>query len=151
MAKLKIEQRESTIFRLSVEKFDAIFDVFEQDLDAQIKRMRGLGISDEEIFSRISESLNNGMDLFGSAKGAIEKEIDSLVGTTAQIESSGVFESLEDPLKWELDPTVKEHCDDCLANSEADPKTYEEWEQIGLPGFGNTECREYCRCSLTKA
>ena len=151
MADFSITQQESTIFRISVDKFNTIFDVFEQDLVAQIQKMRGLGISDEEIFNRISESLDKGMDMFGTTRGAIESEMDALVGTTAQIESNSVFESLEEPLMWELDPTAKEHCVDCLRNSEDGNKTFEEWREIGLPGFGNTECGEYCKCSLAKA
>lgn len=151
MAKFRVEQTESTFFKLSVEKFDSIFEVFEKDVEAQIERMRATGIADDEIFSRISNSLDNGLDLFGTAKGAIEQEIDGLLGTTAQAESNGVFEALEEPLKWELDPTVKEHCVDCLRNSGEGSKTFDEWREIGLPGFGNTECGEYCKCSLEKA
>ena len=151
MAKFRAEQAESTFFKLSVEKFGSIVEVFDKDVEAFIERMRASGIDEGEIFARISTSLDNGMDMFGSAKGAIEQEIDGLLGTTAQAESNGVFESLEDPLVWELDPTAKEHCVDCLRNSEAGQKTFDEWREIGLPGFGNTECGEYCKCSLEKA
>jgi hypothetical protein len=58
---------------------------------------------------------------------------------------------MEEKLVWVLDPTAKDHCDDCLANSSMDAQSFGEWESFGLPGSGNTECGEYCKCTLERA
>lgn len=139
------------MFKISIGRISSIYDNFEQELVSEIDRMRALGISDKEIYRRISDNLDNGMDMFGSVKGAIEKEVDSLLGTTAQGESNEVFRELEQELKWELDPTARQHCNDCLRLSASPPKKFEQWEAMGLPGFGNTECGQYCKCSLVQA
>ena len=144
----KVEQKSSTMFRITASQLDNIFSKFEQDVDANIAKMRLTGMSNEQIFERLTENAKGSMDLFGSFKGAVEKQIDETLGTTAQIESND-FE-IEEMLKWDLDPTVVEHCETCLANADMTPRTFEQWEWIGLPGMGNTDCGIYCRCTLTR-
>jgi hypothetical protein len=136
------------MFRIWVSQAEMAYDKLIVDMTNRIIQMRALGIPDDEIFRRLNNSLNNGMDEFGTFKGAWEKAMDDMIGTVSQIESNSVFEGSDTKLVWELDPTAQEHCVDCLRNAKDAPKTFAEWEQIGLPGFGNTECGEYCKCSL---
>ena len=140
--------KENLLFRISIQKLNGLYTVFEDELLGQIREMRLLGLSDEAIYQRILENVNKGLDYFGRFKGALEREIDGIVGKTAQLESNMVLAEVEEKLKWELDPTVREHCPDCLRNSASETKTFEEWEMIGLPGMGNTQCGDYCKCSL---
>lgn len=49
--------------------------------------------------------------------------------------------------RWVLDPG-KEHCPTCIDRASMGSKLYEEWELIGLPQSGVTECGEHCWCSL---
>lgn len=144
---LSIDQKERTVFQLWVDKANTAYTLLEDDLIAEIRRMRAMGISDEEIFSRIETSLLNGADMFQRFKGYVEREMDTLLETSAQIESNDGMKEVGD-LVWVLDPTAKEHCEDCLRNSEMGAKTFEEWSLIGLPGMGNTECGHYCKCTL---
>jgi hypothetical protein len=136
------------MFRITASQMENIFTKFEQDVDANIAKMRLTGMSNEQIFDRLTENAKGSMDLFGTFKGAVEKQIDEILGTTAQLESNDF--NLEENLKWELDPTVIEHCETCLTNADMTPRTFEQWEMIGLPGMGNTDCTIYCKCTLTR-
>jgi hypothetical protein len=39
-------------------------------------------------------------------------------------------------------------CDGCIARHGMKPMTLAEWEVYGLPGSGDTECGDNCRCVL---
>jgi hypothetical protein len=138
------------IFRITAKNISTIYDAFTADVDEYVVRMRTLGVSADEIFRQLGDNLEDRQDLFQRFKGALESEIDNITGVTAQAESNSIYESGA-MLKWELDPTVREHCDDCVRNSGDGAKTFEQWSAIGLPGFGNTACLEYCKCTLVRA
>ena len=144
---LRPKQASRSIFNISIDQLENIYGALETDLLAEIQRMRALGIADDEIFRRLQTSLSGGLESFGKFRGAVEKELDIVVGKTAQLESNAVMQE-EDKLKWELDPTVEEHCSDCLRNSGSAPKSFDEWADMGLPGMGNTQCGSYCKCTL---
>ncbi len=141
--------KSSSVFQLWVDEANTAYDTMEAELISQISKMRTMGISEEEIFARLSKSLQEGMDAFQSLNGALGSGLDDMLGSTSQIASND-FEDTE-MLVWTLDPTAQEHCDDCVANSESEAMTFVEWESLGIPGAGNTECGEYCKCSLDPA
>ena len=144
-----VDQKTSTLFSIWVEDVSTAYDVLEQDITAQIRRMRTLGLSDGEIYNRLSASLDGGMDMFQTFKGTIGRSNDTLVNMISQVESNEAIKDQAEKWIWELDPTAEKHCDDCESNSAAGEKTFDEWEQMGLPGYGNTQCGKYCRCTLT--
>ena len=39
-------------------------------------------------------------------------------------------------------------CDGCIARHDMSPMTLADWEAYGLPGSGDTECGDNCRCVL---
>jgi hypothetical protein len=94
-------------------------------------------------------SLDNDMAEFQSFKGWIGGSSDNMINTISQIESNETIKGLSDLWIWELDPTAKDHCEDCKRHSIEGEKEFSEWEEIGLPGYGNTQCGIYCRCTLT--
>ena len=49
---------------------------------------------------------------------------------------------------WKLGPSL-EHCADCLSRA-GQVKTYDEWFELGVPGFAKTSCRDACTCELKK-
>jgi hypothetical protein len=127
------------------------YDTLLADARAQVLRMRLQGVDDKEIFERLLTSLNNGKDLFQQYKGWLEGATDKLTNTVAQMEHHAVVAESGTAFTWELDPTVKEHCPDCLRNSQAEPKSFDAWAELGLPGAGNTVCNGYCHCVLKAA
>ena len=136
------------MFRLTAENIGNIYDAYGQDVTDFVKRSRLLGMSNEEISNRLSDNLTGGKDLFGRFKGALERELDNVVGITAQSESN-IYQA-GTMLKWELDPLVEEHCETCIVNATKPVMTIEQWELTGLPGFGNTICGRYCKCTLVE-
>ena len=140
-----VDQKTSTLFSIWVEDVSKAYDVLEQDITAQIRRMRTLGMSDAEIYDRLFASLNDGMDMFQTFKGAIGRSNDTLVNMISQVESNETIKEAGEYWEWQLDPTAKDHCESCLRNSEMGVMTFEKWEEMGLPGYGNTECGRYCR------
>ena len=149
MANLSPQAKSATLFQVYVDEVQSAYDLLESDLDAQVRRMRAMGMSEAEIFKSLSDSLNNGLDMFQTFKGAIGGSLDTLLETTSQLEANDF--PFEQPLVWMLDPTAQEHCGDCVDNSESGPRTFDEWSNVGLPGAGNTECGPYCKCSLEPA
>lgn len=143
-----VDQKTSTIFSIWVEDVSTAYDKLEQDLIAKIRAQRLLGMSDEEIFRRLSQDLDAQSDLFSTFKGSIGRSNDSLVNTVSQVESNETIRETAETFIWELDPTAEHHCETCLEYG-GQEKTFDEWEELGLPGYGATECGRYCRCTLT--
>jgi hypothetical protein len=138
-----------TSFSVWQDKFDKAYDKFVADLDGMVTTMRTQGISEADILARIETMISEGSDVFGAFSGDVEKYADDLVSGVAQT-SSNDYDS-EELLAWVLDPDAKDHCDDCISNEGTEPQTFAEWEVTGLPGAGNTECAEYCKCTLEVA
>jgi hypothetical protein len=143
------DTKTSTLFSIWVDDVSSAYDKLEQDLLAKIRSQRLLGMSDDEIFLRLSQDLDNQTDLFSTFKGAIGRSNDSLVNTISQVESNESVSEVAEMWIWELDPTAEKHCETCLRNSEMGQMTFSAWRELGLPGYGNTECGKYCRCQLT--
>ena len=143
-----VDQKTSTLFSIWVDDVSTAYDKLEQDLINKIETQRLLGLSDKEIFSRLSSDLDNNSDLFSTFKGSLGRSNDSLVNTISQVESNEAIREVAEMWIWELDPTTEKHCDTCLAYG-GQRKTFDQWEEIGLPGYGSTDCGKYCRCTLT--
>jgi hypothetical protein len=129
------------------------------EMIVEIRSMRTLGISEQNIFDSINYDIEHQEGIFSRLKGDLERSADKLITRTVQSErvnellSESVAEGEEISLSevlyvWQLDPTVIEHCDDCSQNSGMESKTLIEWQSIGIPGSGNTICGDYCRCIL---
>lgn len=145
------DQKTSTLFSIWVQDVSTAYDALEGDIVDQIRRMRILGLSDQEIYDRLFTSLNNDMDMFQTFKGAIGRSNDTLVNMISQIESNESISGQADYWTWELDPTAKDHCETCKINSLKGELRFDDWVKMGLPGYGNTDCGKYCRCTLTPA
>lgn len=146
--KLNVQQQGDTIFRLFVQQSELLLDSLEGDLEAQIERMLVSGMDPAEVLVALEASLDNATDSFGSLRAAINGDLDDITGSISQITSQDMQGSGEELYTWELDPTAKEHCGDCVERSQEPAQTLAEWEAIGLPGIGNTECDGYCKCTL---
>jgi hypothetical protein len=148
MAKLQFAQRSSTMFEIWVQKADQILNNLEENLSLQVQKLRLAGMSDAEILKTLENAIDNGAETFGELSGAIGGAVDELSSSVSQFASHEGFDDAE-LYSWELDPEAREHCGDCVSRSEMDSQTFPEWESLGLPGLGSTECGEYCKCTLT--
>ena len=142
------DNKTSTLFSIWVEDVSTAYDKLEQDLESKIRAQRLLGMSDAEIFRQLQQDLAERKDLFSTFSSSIGRSNDSLVNVVSQVESNETIRESAETFIWELDPTVEKHCDTCLEYG-GKIKTFDEWEEIGLPGYGATNCGKYCRCTLT--
>lgn len=148
MAKLQFGNRKQALFSLWAREAGETYERLERELLNAVDALRIGGVADDEILRRLSRELEEGTGVFSRFRGEIEGKADRLLNQTSQLSS---VETLEDGgFAWQLDPTVQEHCGTCLSNSEKGSMPFSDWDTIGLPGMGNTDCGIYCRCSLER-
>lgn len=150
MAKLGANSPSKTIFQLWVEDVERAYDTMLADVNAEIIRMRALGMSNEEIFNRLQTNFDENLTVFQSFDGWVKGATEKLATGVAQQEAHNQLNIPGRLYSWELDPTA-EHCDDCLSNAKMSPQSFQEWAMIGLPGVGNTQCGSFCKCALQEA
>jgi hypothetical protein len=134
-------------FSLWTREADIAYTNLEKQLGLMVDSLRASGISDAAIFDRLKADIEANKDLFASYAGDIESADTDLVHLEAQLASNDEVSDAAEYFTWTLDPTA-EHCGDCLANADKDAMSFADWQDEGLPGMGNTECGEYCKCSL---
>jgi hypothetical protein len=147
LAKLGIKSGGKQFFDVWVKEADVAYANLEKQLGLAIESLRASGIKDSEIFARLKADLDNKTDLFSSFSGDVEGANNDLFHLESQLASAEEVAGASDLFEWTLDPTA-EHCGDCLANADKEPMSFDEWQAEGLPGMGNTDCGEYCKCSL---
>jgi len=145
----KTANKIQTSFSVWQNKFEAAYDKFTADLEGRVLTLRSQGLSDAVIMGILERTLTDEVGVFGPFVGDIEKYTDDLSSVIAQTASNSEFDP-EELLDWVLDPTA-EHCDGCLERASRPPMTFVEHETEGLPGSADTECAEYCKCTLEVA
>ena len=108
-------------------------------------------MSKDAIKQRLVDDLHNGGPIFGDFRSQFKSIGERAIENGSQVTHNAVYsEALGDSqlYLWVLDPRVENHCDDCLERAEWEPKTMQEWEDLGLPGSGVTVCTTHCYCNL---
>ena len=121
--------------------------VFSAELNKEIIRMRSNGMTDKAIAQALKQDLDTNGRIFGKLKNATKAAV---VGSINQLAKLGQYESYDldqDLFTWVV---VKGHkvCADCESRANESPKTFSDWETLGLPGSGWSICKEYCYCIL---
>jgi hypothetical protein len=147
LPKLNVGAQGQEFFKIWVKEVNLAYGNLESQLELTIQSLRASGISDQAIFNRLKADLDAKTDIFSSFNGGIEGANGDLLHLEAQLSSSAEVENAADLFTWTLDPTAQ-HCGDCLANEAKGEFPFEFWQGLGLPGMGNTECGEFCACSL---
>jgi hypothetical protein len=104
------------------------------------------GVSPEEVKKMLLADVKNGAGDFQALQGVIGSQIDKALGQTAMDVSNEAIKDLADQFEWLWEPNAK-HCDTCQERN-GEVKSYDEWEALGLPGVGTTDCGVYCKCTL---
>jgi len=111
----------------------------------KIKELQAENIFAEEISKKIYEDFEKGIEALKN------KEVEELWDLNKSVSQKTVFGQcdIDKKYKWVLENNVKNHCEDCLAR-EGQVNTFRDWETIGLPGAGTTECDYHCMCELVE-
>ena len=136
-----------TLFQIYIDEASSAYEVMIADVENSIARMETLGMSREAIYDRLKSNLDNDEGVFSTFKGRLSKSVQSLIDTTSQVESNEAIKESAELFRWELED-LADHCDTCLANASLEPQTWDAWEELGIPGAGNTDCGQYCKCTL---
>jgi len=136
-----------TLFQIYIDEATSAYEGMIADVENSIARMETLGMSREAIYDRLKSNLDNDEGVFSTFKGRLSKSVQSLIDTTSQVESNEAIKESAELFRWELED-LADHCDTCLANASLDPQTWDAWEELGIPGAGNTDCGQYCKCTL---
>jgi hypothetical protein len=109
------------------------------------------GKDPEELRAELKKDLHEGGEIFGEFreqfKATIKTEVTEVKNTNQR--HSIKWEEGVQLFSWTLDSGA-EHCDDCINRSKMHPRPMKEWEIIGIPGEGITECGDHCKCHLEK-
>jgi len=136
-----------TLFQIYIDEATSAYEGMIADVENSIARMETLGMSREAIYDRLKSNLDNDEGVFSTFKGRLSKSVQSLIDTTSQVESNEAIKESAELFRWELED-LADHCDTCLANASLEPQTWDAWEELGIPGAGNTDCGQYCKCTL---
>jgi len=143
----KAALKTQTLFQIAMEEGADAWAEAIKDIAQYTQRARTLGMSGDVIVDRLLGDLDNSTGIFKTMLGKYEGAQTKLIDTVSQVDSNeGIKESAE-LFRWELED-LAEHCNTCLANASLEPQTWDAWEELGIPGAGNTDCGQYCKCTL---
>lgn len=113
-------------------------------LQSLIIQLKSSGMSDETIIRTIAEDFEQGGRIFGS----IINQFTATTGAELDNITQGGTDFDDDALlTWLV--TSGNPCKDC-APRHLKAKLYYEWQAIGLPGVGWSDCNYYCMCVLVQ-
>lgn len=137
---------ELTLLELESEA-NKMFDSLEIELMKSISNGEARGIAE----SRILDMVNNEEGFYKAFANKQKKLITSL--SNQLVAKPAIQASEENPnlkFRWVLGEVKTEHCIDCFTLSNKDPRTIQEWRDLGfgLPREGKTKCNVGCKCML---
>lgn len=118
-------------------------------IDEYIELQLNQGIDKEVLLKALEEDLLNGGRIFGEFRNAVRATAN---GSINRFRDAGEMAELdvEEGSKFRWAAVFVNTCPDCEARH-GEVKTWEEWEEEGLPRSGQTVCREHCKCMLIPA
>lgn len=115
-----------------------------RDLLTEIKTFKASGISDDEIVKTLKDRF------FGqtnSITALMNKQGAEIWAVMKRITQNTYFSTFQKGMyRWQTNPTAQ-HCSECMAR-DGRIDTFDNWVIRGLPGTGNTTCRQNCMCDL---
>jgi hypothetical protein len=111
---------------------------------AAVVNMAASGMDEQAIIKALMNDLSSGGPIFGTLASQYVAAAGSFVDSLAQ---GAIFASQPSDTRWTWITTSSGPCHDCL-DRHNETKSYDEWEELGLPGAGATECGFHCLCVL---
>ena len=102
------------------------------------------GASPESIEAQLQDDLVNGGRVFGEFRNVLKS---TAIGSTNRTRDVAYYSQFETTKKYRWSAVLVNTCPDCMERHNQS-KTWDEWEEEGLPRTGATVCREYCHCVL---
>lgn len=120
-------------------------------LEEYIQSLRARGISEDEIYGRLQEDLQNDGRIFGEFFRALGIDIPGRMSELSKEASNAAFGfGKKDKVTWIAVSVITaggHACPDCAPRHQ-EVDTYQNWVIRGLPGTGWSVCRTNCKCRL---
>lgn len=151
-----VEKKHGLTIRFDVDAVYAQVDTMLQQavdltvtrVSAEAERLRTLGMSNGAIRTKLYADAEAGTGIFAgldNAVGRVASDAVNMANQAAYYET--VTEDAQEQYDWVKDPGA-DSCDTCIERDTWPARTFEEWQEEGLPGSGVTICQHNCRCSL---
>lgn len=113
-------------------------------IEEYIKLQVNQGVSADVIKKTLLRDLTNGGRMFGEFRRSVQSNVR---GSINKMRDAGQFAENGIAEKYRWAAVLMKTCPDCLA-LHGTVKTWEEWEDEGMPRHRDTVCRHNCRCML---
>ena len=120
-------------------------DIFVSRIGREIEVLRGAGLADAAILSTLAGDLNTHGRIFGEFRNLIKSSIVLGVMQGFRVGQDNIYGDNVD-FKWVSVGSPKV-CKDCKPRI-GQIKTWDEWQELGVPASGFSVCKEYCYCQL---
>ena len=120
-------------------------DIFVSRINREIEVLRGAGLSDRAIVGTLNGDLSTNGRIFGEFRNNVKRAIILGVMQGFRVGQDNIYgDSLT--FKWVSVGSPK-ICPDCKARV-GQVKSWDEWQELGVPASGFSVCKEYCYCQL---
>lgn len=145
------QQKEAELVKLLVREL-ATMDIFlrakasrtSTTLEEYIQARLLQGATKESIREDLLTDLDEGGRIFGEFRNAIRATAN---GTINRTRDNAIFSEIGTKTKYRWVAILINTCPDCL-DRHGQVKSWEKWEDEGLPRTGQTVCKENCKCVL---
>tara|TARA_R100000231_G_C5322553_1_gene163871 strand:- start:629 stop:1150 length:522 start_codon:yes stop_codon:yes gene_type:complete len=123
-------------------------DIFVSRINREIEVSRGAGMDDAAIIGALAGDLSTNGRIFGEFRNAIKSAVVLGVMQGFRVGQDNIYgDSLN--FKWVSvgSPRICPDCEERVGSI----RTWNEWEQLGVPASGFSVCKEYCYCQLIPA
>ena len=123
-------------------------DVFVSRINREVEVSRGAGMGDAAIVAALAGDLSTNGRIFGEVRNAIKRSVVLGVMQGFRVGQDNIYgDSLK--FKW-ISVGSPKICKDCEERV-GEIKTWDEWQELGVPASGFSVCKEYCYCQLIPA
>jgi hypothetical protein len=138
------------MFRIYVDVAQNIFDKHVKDLRAEVAKMKTVGMDNKNIMAKLEADRVAGTGIYADMNGALASELNNELNLIYQSESNN-FSNDNALYLWQLDPAAQ-HCDSCLYQAARGALPI---SAFPVPSYqethGETNCNDYCKCTLVPA
>jgi hypothetical protein len=129
---------------------EATKQVFEIKLTNLIAGLNSRGLSEEQVINVLLDDLQNDGAIFGGLKRQLIGDAQSFAEvSSSRLDNEIIFEeSGKEQMTWLA--ILVNTCEDCIARH-GFTKSYQEWQELGLPATGWSICKFKCKCQLFPA
>lgn len=143
IVKAGIEKELETLAIYLTAKVDRTAITLEEYISARLSQGATVDIIEQDLLTDLEE----GGRIFGEFKNSLQP---TFAGSTSRFRDVGLMAETGVSATYRWCAVLVNTCPDCIERHNQ-VKTWEEWEEEGLPRSGATVCGQNCKCILASA